>query len=73
MKCLYEDKEFNKILMVSGDGDYKKMVAYLISIGKFEKILFPNRKFASSLYNEFGSEYFDSLENIKEYIERKPL
>ena len=30
---------------------------------KFEKILFPNKKFASSLYNVFGSERFDYLEN----------
>ena len=34
----------------------------LIKKGKFGKMLFPNKKFASSLYNAFGREYFDYLE-----------
>lgn len=68
MKNIADNSEFNQIIIVSGDGDYKKMVSYLISKGKFNKILFPNKKFASSLYHEFGGEAFDCLENIKKYI-----
>ncbi len=68
MKNLLENKEFEKILLVSGDGDYKKLVQYLVSKGRFKKILFPNRKFASSLYKELGSEFFDYLENLKTYV-----
>ncbi len=49
--------------MVSGDGDYKKMVDYFVKKEKFRKILFPNKKFASSLYKTLGSEFFDYLEN----------
>lgn len=60
MRSVIED-DFDKIVLVSGDGDYKKVVDYLIKNGKFEKILFPNRKFASSLYKRLGSEYFASL------------
>ena len=67
MKSLIEDN-FDKVLLVSGDGDYKKLVQYLIDKDKFEKILFPNKDFASSLYKSFGSEYFDYLEHIKTYI-----
>lgn len=62
------DNNFDKIVLVSGDGDYKKLVQYLIHKNKFTKILFPNRRFASSLYNSIGSEFFDYLENIKKYI-----
>lgn len=68
MKNLVDNEDFNKIVMVSGDGDYKKLVDYLISKEKFGKTLFPNKEFASSLYNELGSEAFDYLENIKTYI-----
>ncbi len=68
MKNLLDNKNFNKIVLVSGDGDYKKLVDYLIKKDKFKKILFPNKKFASSLYNNLGSELFDYLENIKTYI-----
>lgn len=68
MKNLVDNPAFEKIVLVSGDGDYKKLVQYLISKKKFKKILFPNRKFASSLYKELGSEFFDNLENLKTYI-----
>ena len=69
MKRLIEEPSFDKIILISGDGDYKKIVDYLLSKGKFEKVLFPNKKFASSLYKQYGSEYFDYLDNIRTYIE----
>lgn len=40
----------NKFVIVSGDGDYKGMVDYLIENKKLEKIIFPNKRSASSLY-----------------------
>ena len=68
MRHLLDNDKFGKIVLISGDGDYKKLVKYLITKGRFRKILFPNRKFASSLYKELGSEMFDYLENLKTYI-----
>lgn len=65
MKKLIDEYKFDKVVIVSGDGDYIKLVDYLIKKKKFEKILFPNAKFASSLYKRFGSEYYDSLEKNK--------
>jgi uncharacterized LabA/DUF88 family protein len=72
MKRLYKDKDFNKVVLVSGDGDYKMLVDFLIEENKLEKILFPNKKFASSLYKELGGQYFDYLDNqnLKEKIAR---
>ncbi len=61
MRTLIDDKLFTKIVLVSGDGDYKKIVDYLIKKNRFEKILFPNMKFASSLYKKLTSRYFDYL------------
>lgn len=69
MKNLIDNKNFDKIVLVSGDGDYKKVVDYLIKKDRFKKILFPNKKFASSLYKHLGTEFFDILDNIKTYIE----
>jgi uncharacterized LabA/DUF88 family protein len=63
MKIVADRRDFKKFVLVSGDGDYKKVVDYLVKKGIFEKILFPNKKFASSLYQKLGSEYFDYLEN----------
>ena len=65
MKNLIDNKNFDKIVLVSGDGDYKKVVDYMIKKDKFLKILFPNKKFASSLYREIGSELYDYLENTE--------
>jgi uncharacterized LabA/DUF88 family protein len=62
MKKLYRREDFQKIFLVSGDGDYKMLVDFLIDEKKFGKMLFPNRQFASSLYKKLGSEYFDYLE-----------
>ena len=64
------NKEINgKIILISGDGDYKNLVDYLIDINKFEKIMFPNNN-ASSLYKELGNKYFIYLnrKDIKDRI-----
>jgi uncharacterized LabA/DUF88 family protein len=68
MKKLIEEVDLEKIVIISGDGDYKKLVDYLIQKDKFRKILFPNKK-SSSLYKKLGSEYFDYLESFRTYIE----
>lgn len=72
MKKLYEKEDFDKIVLISGDGDYKRMVDFLIEEKRFKKVLFPNKKFASSLYKKLGAEYFDYLdkEDIKDKIKK---
>ncbi len=62
MKKFYKGDSFNKIVLVSGDGDYKMLVDFLIEENKLEKILFPNKKFASSLYKSLGNKYCISLD-----------
>jgi uncharacterized LabA/DUF88 family protein len=62
MKSLIENNDFNKMVLVSGDGDYKKTVDYIISKNKFERILFPNGSKASSLYNNLDNTYKLSLD-----------
>jgi hypothetical protein len=72
MKNLIDNgNDFEKIVLLSGDGDYKKIVDYLILKERFEKILFPNKKFASSLYKSITIKYYDYLDNkdIKKKIE----
>ena len=62
---------FEKILLVTGDGDFYDLVKYLIEKERFEKVLHPAKKNASSLYKSLGSEYYDFLENpnIKPILE----
>lgn len=62
MKELLEKDAFDKVILVSGDGDYKRMVDYLIKIKRFEKILLPNKVYASSLYKKLSSKYYDYID-----------
>ncbi len=62
MKKMYKQEDFEKIILVSGDGDYKLLVDFLIEENRFEKILFPDRGRASSLYKKIGASYFDALD-----------
>ena len=72
MKKLIEEPEnFAKIVIISGDGDFKKLVDYLIKKDRFQKILFPNRQFCSSLYKELNTKYFGYLEDVINNIRRK--
>ena len=73
MKRLYLKEAFDKIVLVSGDGDYKMLVDFLIKEGRFEKILFPNKRYASSLYKSISRQYFAYLsdEAVKKKISPK--
>ncbi len=71
MKKICEKEDFGKVLLVSGDGDYIKLVKYLIEKNKFEKILFPNRKFYSSLYKQIRGRHFDYLFQVRHLIKKK--
>ena len=61
MKKLYHKEEFGNVVLVSGDGDYKLLVEFLIEEKRFEKILFPDGVRASSLYKKITRRYFDDL------------
>ena len=69
MKRMIEGEEKEKFLLISGDGDYIKLINFLIEKDRFVKILFPNKKFASSLYKRFTRKYFDYIGNIRILIE----
>ena len=73
MKRLYRKEEFDKVILVSGDGDYKTLVDFLIEESKLEKVLFPDGKRASSLYKKITRQYFDDLSNegVKKKIEKE--
>ena len=64
MRNIAEKEKFDKIVLVSGDGDYIKLVKYLISKDKLKRLLFPNRKY-SSLYNKYKTTYGMNL-SVKE-------
>ena len=56
MKRIHSKKDFDKIVLVSGDGDYIKLIKYLIGKSLLTKILFPNNHY-SSLYKAIKHQY----------------
>ena len=72
MKRIIDKEDFNKILLASGDGDYIKLVKYLIQKDLLKKILFPNKMF-SSLYKKISPDFGLnlSLPDIRKKIEYK--
>ncbi len=73
MKKMYRNENFDKIVLVSGDGDYKMLIDFLMEENRFKKILFPDRRFASSLYKNLSNNFFSYLDdtNIKNKIVRQ--
>ena len=69
-RLMLESNLFDKVVLISSDGDYKILVDFLIEQKRFLKILLPNRKRSSSLYKKLGSEYYDDLTHRKSQIER---
>ncbi|HBO64434.1 TPA: hypothetical protein DD425_00540 [Candidatus Saccharibacteria bacterium] len=73
MHHIAERKKFDKIVLISGDGDYYKMVMYFIKKQKFAKLLTPNKKSMSSLYKTISPQFTDFLDrpDIKRKISKK--
>ena len=67
-----EQKEkSSKIVLVSGDGDYFKLVDFLIQKQRFEELIYPNIKHLSSLYKKIDNKYKRSIEELKSKVKRK--
>ncbi|MBI4359891.1 MAG: NYN domain-containing protein [Candidatus Jacksonbacteria bacterium] len=73
MKKLYQHEAFYKVVLVSGDGDYKMLVDFLIKENRFEKILFPDQRKASSLYKNIELKYRADLgaEPVRRKIKKR--
>lgn len=66
---LYAMKEFpnyDKAVIVSGDGDFFGLVEYLAQEGKLLKLLTPNQRY-STLLKDFG-EYIEGLDNHRKEL-----
>lgn len=61
MQRMYMREEFSGIVFVSGDGDYKRLIDFLISEDKLKKIIFPDKARASSLYRKINNNYYIDL------------
>ena len=65
---------YDKAVIVSGDGDFHCLIEYLEKKGKLSKILIPDQKRYSSLLKKFPSPFLafvSDLRNRVEYLKKK--
>lgn len=58
MKKFVEREKLDKVVLVSGDGDYYKLVDYLVKKNRFLKLLAPCEGRMSSLYRDLNGKYY---------------
>ncbi len=69
LHSMIEYPNYDKAVIVSGDGDFYSLVEYLETKGKLGKILAPNWRY-SNLYNKYES-YIDRIDKHRHELEYK--
>lgn len=69
LRVMMTYEEYDKAVIISGDGDFYSLVEYLIEKNKLCKLLTPNGRY-SSLLNEFG-EYIVRIDKFKKQLAYK--
>ena len=60
---------YNKALIISGDGDFYSLVGYLLGIGKLEAVLSPDFKSSSWLLRETAGKKIRFLSRFRSLLE----
>ena len=74
LQAMVDYPDYDKCVLVSGDGDFHCLVEYLIRKNKFEKLFIPNQASYSALLKRFDSGYITFLSDLKhrlEHVKRK--
>ena len=65
LQTVIDFKDYDKAVLVTGDGDFFCLVDYLIKQKKFKKLLVPNQKKYSALLKSIPSEYLAFVSELK--------
>jgi len=71
LHTMIQYKNFDKAIIVSGDGDFHCLVEYLVKNDKFLKLILPNRYGFSALLRKFR-KYFVYIDELKSKLEFRP-
>lgn len=74
LQTMIEYKNFDKAVIVTGDGDFHCLVRHLIGKKKLEKVVVPNKEKYSVLLRRIPSEYLAFVSDLRlklEYKKRK--
>ncbi len=65
LQTMIQSKNYNKAVIVSGDGDFHCLVKYLAQEKKLSKLLIPNQKSYSGLFKAFPSDSLAFISDLK--------
>lgn len=71
LHAMIEFGNYDKAIIVTGDGDFHCLVKYLIFRRKLEKLLVPNQKEYSALLRRFPSEHLGFVSDLERVLKRK--
>ena len=69
LHSMIEYSNYNKAIIVSGDGDFHCLVEYLEQENKLARIIIPNRKSYSGLLWKFRN-HIDYMNNLRQKLEK---
>jgi uncharacterized LabA/DUF88 family protein len=72
LHTMIEYPNYNKAIIVSGDGDFHCLIEYLKKMSKLSKIIIPNKKSYSSLLRKFHS-YMAYVTDLRKKLEYKKV
>lgn len=71
LQTMIEYPNYEKAVIVTGDGDFACLVKYLVLQNKLERVVIPNQKLYSCLLRRVGGGRLDFMNNLKEKLEYK--
>ena len=71
LQAMIDFQEYEKAIIVTGDGDFHCLVDYLIKKEKLAKILIPNQQKYSALLKRFDSGFLAFVSDLRAKLEYK--
>jgi uncharacterized LabA/DUF88 family protein len=68
LHTMIEIDNYEKAVIVTGDGDFHCLVKYLIEQNKLAKLLVPNQRKYSALLKRFDSQYLGFVSDLKQKL-----
>ena len=69
LHAMIEFQNYDKAIIISGDGDFHCLIEYLEGQGKLGRVLIPDRKKYSALLRRFRPKYIDYLDGLRQKLE----
>lgn len=68
LQAMIEYQNYDKAVIVTGDGDFYCLVKYFLEQDKLERVLIPNRIKYSALLKRFGKKRIDFMNDLKNLV-----